>query len=200
MKYTQPSLVLIGLHDFLIFTSRTAPAWCVEAGNICSVSVFFVLVGSQISPRRAKKDSNIPSPGRTRSVKCPIPGKTKTIKSPPRALSPLSPAGFTLIGALSCLKSNQFAPQIKSCSKWQSCQKVAPNSKSFQKVSEQLVAKASPFKAVEGRKYGHETSKFLRWIKNQSFLAMGLRSSAWNSAILFFGVWLRLMHCPVIVG
>ena len=95
---------------------------------------------------------------------------------------------------------NQFAPQVKSCSKWQSCQKVAPNSKSCQKVAEQLVAKASPFKGVEGRKYSHETSKFLRWIKNQSFLAMGLRSSAWNSAILFFGICLRLILCPVIVG
>ena len=52
-------------------------------GNRCSVSVFFAQVGSQISPRRAKKDSNIPSPGRTRSVKCPTPGPTKTNKSPP---------------------------------------------------------------------------------------------------------------------
>ena len=57
-----------------------------EAGNICSVSVFFVRVGSQISPRRAKKDSDIPSSGRTRSLKCPTPGTTKTIKSPPHAL------------------------------------------------------------------------------------------------------------------
>ena len=64
MKSTQPSLALIGLHDFLIFSNRMARAWSVEAGNICSVSVFFVRVGSQISPRRAKKDSNIPSPGR----------------------------------------------------------------------------------------------------------------------------------------
>ena len=55
------------------------------------VSVFFVRVGSQISPRRAKKDSNIPSPGRTRSVKCPTPGPTKTIKSPPHALPSLPP-------------------------------------------------------------------------------------------------------------
>ena len=74
------------LHDFLIFSNRTAHAWSMEAGNVCSVSVFFVRVGSQISPRRAKKDSNIPSPGRTRSVKCPTPGTTKTIKSPPHAL------------------------------------------------------------------------------------------------------------------
>ena len=71
----------------------------VEVGNMSSVSVFFVRVGSQISPRRAKKDSNIPSPGRTRSVKCPSPGPTKTIKSPPHALPP-PPAGITLIGAL----------------------------------------------------------------------------------------------------
>ena len=42
-----------------------------EGGNICSVSVFFVRVGSQISPCRAKKDSDIPSPGRTRWVECP---------------------------------------------------------------------------------------------------------------------------------
>ena len=62
------------------------------------------------------------------------------------------------------------------------------------------MAKASPFKGVEGRKYGHETTKFLRWIENQSFFAMGLRSSAWKSDILFFGIWLRLIHCPVIVG
>ena len=84
VKSTQPLLVLIGLHDFLIFSNRTVHAWSVEAGNICSVSVFFVRVGGQISPRRAKKDSNIPSPGRARSVKCPTPGPTKTIKSPPQ--------------------------------------------------------------------------------------------------------------------
>ena len=88
MKSTQPSLVLIGLHDFLIFSNRTAHAWSVEAGNICSVSVFFVRVGSQISLRRAKKDSNIPSAGRTRSVKYPTPRTTKAIKSPPHALPP----------------------------------------------------------------------------------------------------------------
>ena len=52
-------------------------------GNRCSVSVFFAQVGSQISPRLAKKDSNITSPGRTRSVKCPTQGPTKTNKSPP---------------------------------------------------------------------------------------------------------------------
>ena len=43
---------------------------------------------SQISPHRANNDSNIPSPWRTRLVKCPTPGPTKTIKSPPHALPP----------------------------------------------------------------------------------------------------------------
>ena len=38
--------------------------------------------------RQEKKDSNIPSPGRTRLVKCTTPGLTKTIKSPPQALPP----------------------------------------------------------------------------------------------------------------
>ena len=52
VKSTQP---LLGLHDFLIFSNRTAHASSVEAGNICSVSLFFVRVVSQISPRRAKK-------------------------------------------------------------------------------------------------------------------------------------------------
>ena len=99
VKSTQLSLVPVGLHDFQIFPDRTAHAWSVEVGNICSVSVFFVRVGSQISPRRAKKDSNIPSPGKTRSVKCPTPGPTKTIKFPPHAQPPLPPTGMTLIGA-----------------------------------------------------------------------------------------------------
>ena len=94
VKSSQPSLVLVGLHDFLIFSNRTVYAWSVEAGNVCSVSVFFVRVGSQISPPREKKDSNIPSPGRTRSVKCPTPGPTKTIKSPPHALPPSPPPRF----------------------------------------------------------------------------------------------------------
>ena len=53
---------------------------------MCSVSVSFVRVGSQISPRRAKKDSNIPFPGRARSVKCPTPRPIRTIKSPAHAL------------------------------------------------------------------------------------------------------------------
>ena len=69
-----------------IRTRIKAHAWSVETGNICSVTVSFVWVGSQISPSRARKYSDIPSPGRTRSVKCSTPGPTKTIKSPPRVL------------------------------------------------------------------------------------------------------------------
>ena len=101
VKSTHISLVLVGLYDFQIFPDRTAHAWGVEAGNVCSVSVSYVRVGSQISPRRAKKDSNILSPGRTRSVKCPTPGLTKTIKSSPHTL-PL-PVTFTVTGALVAL-------------------------------------------------------------------------------------------------
>ena len=100
VKSTQPSLALIGLHDFLIFSNRMAHAWSVEAGNICWVSVFFVRVSSQISPRRTKKDSNIPSPGRTRWVKSPTPRTTKTIKSPPYALPPYPTPPPPMIGAL----------------------------------------------------------------------------------------------------
>ena len=74
-----------------------------EAGNICSVSIFFVRVGSQISPRRAKKDSNIPSPGRTRSVKCPTPVSPKKIKSPPHTLG---------IGALASSFQNIYCGKI----------------------------------------------------------------------------------------
>ena len=62
----------------------------IRINTVCSVSVF-VRVGSQISPRRAKKYSNIPSLGRTRSVKCHTPGPTTTIKSPLHALPPPLP-------------------------------------------------------------------------------------------------------------
>ena len=54
-------------------------------------------------PRRMKKDSNIPSPGRTRSVKCPTPGPTKTIKSLPHALPPPPPPPARLY-VVSCIK------------------------------------------------------------------------------------------------
>ena len=59
---------------------------CVKLGSGKHMFGLSLSAGSQISPRRARKYSNIPSPGRTRSVRCPTPGPTKTIKSPPRLL------------------------------------------------------------------------------------------------------------------
>ena len=97
VKSTQLSLVLVGLHDFQSFPDRTAHAWSVEVGNICSVSVFFVRVVSlhvrrrkiQISPPLGEQDqSNALSQGQQRqSNPHPMP-------LPPR------PAGIILIGAL----------------------------------------------------------------------------------------------------
>ena len=97
-KFTQLSLVLVGLHDFQIFPDRTAHAGGVEIirKHMFDLSLFRP---SRQSPRRAKKDSNISSPGRTRSDKCPTPGPTTTIKSPPHSL-PSRPTGIILIGAL----------------------------------------------------------------------------------------------------
>ena len=92
VKPTQLSLVLVGLHDFQIFPDRTAHAWSVEGKHMFGLSLF---CPSPQSPRRAKKDSDIPSPGRTSSVKCPTPGPTTTIKSPPHP-SPPCPAGIIL--------------------------------------------------------------------------------------------------------
>ena len=75
VKSTQPSLVLIGPHDFLIFSNRTAHAWRVEAGNICSVSVFF----------RPSRQSNIFTSGEER-FKYPLPWENKISQMPyPRA-------------------------------------------------------------------------------------------------------------------
>ena len=92
-QYLKGSIVLVGLASNISRSFQTVrrmrEAW--KRGNIYSVSVSFVRVGSQISPHRAKKDSNIPSPGRTRSVKCPTPGPTKTIESSRHALAPPSP-------------------------------------------------------------------------------------------------------------
>ena len=62
-----------------------------DAGKVISVSVSFVQVNVQTDPRWAKTNSNIPSPGKARSVKRPTPGPTITIKSPPHALPPPPP-------------------------------------------------------------------------------------------------------------
>ena len=80
--------------------SRSFQTACVKRGSgkhMFGLSLLRPSRQSNIS-FRANKDSNIPYPGRTRSVKCPTPGPTKTIQSPPHALPP--PAGMTLIGAL----------------------------------------------------------------------------------------------------
>ena len=90
-KSTQLSLVLVGLHDFQIFPDRTAHAGGVEIirKHMFGLSLFRP---SRVFSYRAKKDSNIPSPGGTRSVKCPTPRPTKTFKSPPHVLPrPLLP-------------------------------------------------------------------------------------------------------------
>ena len=64
--------------------------------------------------------------------------------------------------------------------------KVARNTKSCQKVTEKLVAKASPFKGVDGRTYGHETTIFLRWIES-SRGGTGYAGSLRGNAINFRG-------------
>ena len=97
VKSTQLSLVLVGLHDFQIFPDRTAHARSVEVGNICSVSVFFVRVGSQISPCRAKKDSNPPLGEEDQSNALP---QGQQRQSNPHPMPCLPHAGMTLIGAL----------------------------------------------------------------------------------------------------
>ena len=98
VKFTQLSLVPVGLHDFQIFPDRTAHAWSVEVGNICSVSVFFVRVVSlhvrrrkiQISPPLGEQDQSnaLPQGQQRQSNPHPMP-------CPPPPL----PAGMTLIGA-----------------------------------------------------------------------------------------------------
>ena len=68
-------------------------------------------------PRRAKKCSNIPLPGRTRSVKCPTPGPTKTIKSPPHPLPPPLPALHWWVQK-STKWYSAFIPYIKSAHRY----------------------------------------------------------------------------------
>ena len=60
VKSTQLSLVPVGLHDFQIFPDRTAHACSVGAGNICSVSVFFVLA-SRAGVFRGARISSLPT-------------------------------------------------------------------------------------------------------------------------------------------
>ena len=128
MKSTQLSLVHVGLHDFQISPDRTAHAWTVEAGNrlrkqrnICSVSVFFVRVGSLISPRRAKKDSNIPSPGipwvpETFLARFPV--SVKSLYSDPRE-KPLEQSAIALMAPIQSLaRLNQLVQILDKTADW----------------------------------------------------------------------------------
>ena len=70
-----------------------------EEGNICSVSVFFVRVGIQISPGPAKIQISPPLGEPDQSNALPRANKDNQI--PIHALTlPLPPTGMTLIGAL----------------------------------------------------------------------------------------------------
>ena len=70
VKSTQPSLVLFGLHDFLIFSNRMVHAWSVEAGNIFGISLF-----------RPSRQSNISTSGEER-FKYPLPRENKISQMP----------------------------------------------------------------------------------------------------------------------
>ena len=108
VKFTQPSLVLIGLHDFLIFSNRKAQAWSVEVGNRCSVSVFFAQVGSQIFPRRAKKDSNIPSPSWENKIsQIPYPRANKDNQIPTKTLSQWISVVNSIVGSCKIASSKK---------------------------------------------------------------------------------------------
>ena len=112
MNSTHLWLLLVSFHDFQIFPDRTVAAWSVEEGkHLFGLSLFRPSRQSNIHrtlPRRAKKDSNIPSPGRTRSVKYPTPGPTKTIKSPPHALPPHRPRRLYIDRCISLLTGSQI--------------------------------------------------------------------------------------------
>ena len=71
VRSTQPSLALIGLHDFLIFSNRTAHAWSVEAGkHMFGLSLF-----------RPSRQSNISTSGEER-FKYPLPWENKISQVP----------------------------------------------------------------------------------------------------------------------
>ena len=77
-KTVKSTLTLVnGLHDFPDFPDRARMREAWKREHMFGLSLF-----------RPSRQSNIPSLGRTRSVKCPTPGTTKTIKSPPHALPP----------------------------------------------------------------------------------------------------------------
>ena len=117
----QSALDLVDRSPFLpyeIYTRRNC--FLLQAGFVYESASFFHLKekkivtmgssGGQISPRRAKKDSNIPFPERTRSVKIPYPRAKKDNQSPPHALHPPPPAGITLLVHYKVV-NNSLTPQ-----------------------------------------------------------------------------------------
>ena len=104
VKSTQPSLVLIGLHDFLIFSNRMAHVrearkreTYVRSQSFSSeLTVKYLHVGRrkiQISPPTGEQDQSnaLPQGQQRQSNPHPMP-------CPPPPSSP-APAGFTMIGA-----------------------------------------------------------------------------------------------------
>ena len=80
---------------YVAFVKRGSGETYVRSQSLSSESAVKSIPTS--GPRWAKRHSNIPSPGRTRLVKCLTPGPTKTIKSPPHALPPPPPALHRLV-------------------------------------------------------------------------------------------------------
>ena len=99
VKTTQLSLVPIGLDDFQIFQTmrHMHEAWKQET-YVQSQS--FPSELAVISPRQVKKDSNIPCPGRTRSVKCPIP-QGQQRQSNPHPMPCLPPCRHDIVRCIS---------------------------------------------------------------------------------------------------
>ena len=72
----------------------------VEAGNICSVTVSFVRVGSQLTPRRTRKDSKSPPLGEQDQSNAPPQGRQRQSNPHPIPCPLHPPTDFTLISAL----------------------------------------------------------------------------------------------------
>ena len=87
---------------------RVREAW--KWGNICSVSVSFVRVGSQIHPHvgptSGEERFKYPLPRENKIGQMPYPRANRDNQIPTHACPASPTAGFTLIGALSCKSKN----------------------------------------------------------------------------------------------
>ena len=108
---------------------------CVRSQSLSSESAVKSIPTCPTSvPRQAKKDSNIPSPGRTRLVKCPTPGPSKIIKSLPHALPPPPLPRRLYIdnnnnnnnNVLQHLSIWRLEPKVKKCSSHTHCRMDLP--------------------------------------------------------------------------